>query len=1014
VLQNTNSGNVASTNFIVSNNLGTSSTYFGELGMNSSTFAGSGAFNAPNTVYLDATSADLAIGTTTNNAIHFVVNNGATDAMTIGTSGAITAGVWNGSTIGVGYGGTGTSTAFTTGSVVFAGASGVYSQNNAKFFWDNTNNRLGINTATPQTQLTVVSNTQTTTPTGSLPAGTDLYIVGANAANTRITQDAYGTGAYGAYTARSARGTAASPTASQSGDFLAQFTARGYGATGFGTASTGYIAFSAAENFTDTAQGTYAGIYTTPTGSNSIAEAFRFGPAGQLGIGGATYGTSGQFLTSGGASAAPSWTTVTLATLGGVVPVSSGGTNITSYTVGDLLYASASTTLSKLADVATGSVLVSGGVGVAPAWSNSPTVTALTTGSISISGNETHTGTGARILGDFTNATITNRLAFQTSTTNSTTGIYALPNGTSTAASWQATNAADPTNASKILIATNGSTDVQLVSGINGTGTYLPLSFYTNGSGQFAINTSGAWGIGSVAGATVNYGTSGQVFTSGGSSVQPSWSNVSGLAVTSINFGTTGLTPSTATQGAVTVAGTLVAANGGTGQSSYTVGDLLYASTTTALSKLAAVATGSVLVSSGTGTAPAYSASPTLTTSLTTPLLIGGTTASSTLTLESTSGAGTSDSIIFKTGSQSTAMTIDTSQNVGIGTTSPGYKLDVSGAIRTTSNLQIAGSDSSIIRNGGNTWLYISSGTGYGTAGAAIKLDNSSGNGTTIFYQGTNESARIDSSGNVGIGTTSPSTYTNSKLASYAATGDVWNSTDAAAATAGSGFHFYNNGTLRGEINTGGSSFSAWGGANSFNILGFANAPMTFATNSAERMRIDSSGNLLVGTTSTTSVNAGIAIIPNGSSGTTGYVRIGHSSATSGQGYLDFLYNNSIIGSVQQAGTTGVSFNTSSDYRLKENVTPITTGLAKISALKPVTYDWISDKSAGEGFIAHELQAIIPNAVTGEKDAVDEGGKPIHQGVDYSKIVVHLVAAIQEQQVTITALTARIAALEAK
>ena len=68
--------------------------------------------------------------------------------------------------------------------------------------------------------------------------------------------------------------------------------------------------------------------------------------------------------------------------------------------------------------------------------------------------------------------------------------------------SWQATNAADPTNASKILIATNGSTDVQLVSGINGTGTYLPLSFFTNGSGQFAINNSGAWGIGSVSGAT--------------------------------------------------------------------------------------------------------------------------------------------------------------------------------------------------------------------------------------------------------------------------------------------------------------------------------------------------------------------------------------------------------------------------------------------------------------------------------------------------------------------------------
>ena len=192
-----------------------------------------------------------------------LLSTGASTAPSFGQLALGGAGVTG--TLGVTNGGTGTGTSFTTGSVVFAGASGVYSQNNAKLFWDNTNNRLGINTATPQTQLTVVSNTQTTTPTGSLPAGTDLYIVGANAANTRITQDAYGTGAYGVFTARMARGTAASPTASQSGDFLAQFTARGYGATGFGTASTGYIAFSAAENFTDTAQGTYCLLYTSPS-----------------------------------------------------------------------------------------------------------------------------------------------------------------------------------------------------------------------------------------------------------------------------------------------------------------------------------------------------------------------------------------------------------------------------------------------------------------------------------------------------------------------------------------------------------------------------------------------------------------------------------------------------------------------------------------------------------------------------------------------------------------------------
>lgn len=117
--------------------------------------------------------------------------------------------------------------------------------------------------------------------------------------------------------------------------------------------------------------------------------------------------------------------------------------------------------------------------------------------SLDATGNLTLPVSGARIYGDYSNATVTNRLSFQTSTTNGSTGIYALPNGTSTAASWQATNAADPTNASKILIATNASTDVQLVSGINGTGTYLPLSIYTSGgqSAQFST-TKGTFTLG--------------------------------------------------------------------------------------------------------------------------------------------------------------------------------------------------------------------------------------------------------------------------------------------------------------------------------------------------------------------------------------------------------------------------------------------------------------------------------------------------------------------------------------
>ena len=149
--------------------------------------------------------------------------------------------------------------------------------------------------------------------------------------------------------------------------------------------------------------------------------------------------------------------------------------------------------------------------------STTPNTGAFTT--LSASGSVTLSGVGAKILGDFTNATLLSRVSLQSSTTNGSTGIYALPNGTSTAASWQASNNADPTNASKILIATNGSTDVQLVSGINGTGTYLPLAIFNGGSGRFVIGTSGQFGIGPTA--SVNYGTSGQLFISGGSGAAP-------------------------------------------------------------------------------------------------------------------------------------------------------------------------------------------------------------------------------------------------------------------------------------------------------------------------------------------------------------------------------------------------------------------------------------------------------------------------------------------------------------
>ena len=95
------------------------------------------------------------------------------------------------------------------------------------------------------------------------------------------------------------------------------------------------------------------------------------------------------------------------------------------------------------------------------------------------------------IQGDFDNATVNNRTKFKTTTLNGTTNVYAVPNGSSTSAGYSVSNAADPTNASKITIATNGSTDTQIISGINGTGSYLPLSFYTNNALAMQIGTNG-------------------------------------------------------------------------------------------------------------------------------------------------------------------------------------------------------------------------------------------------------------------------------------------------------------------------------------------------------------------------------------------------------------------------------------------------------------------------------------------------------------------------------------------
>ena len=109
--------------------------------------------------------------------------------------------------------------------------------------------------------------------------------------------------------------------------------------------------------------------------------------------------------------------------------------------------------------------------------------------------------------------------------------------------------------------------------------------------------------------------------------------------------------------------------------------------------------------------------------------------------------------------------------------------------------------------------------------------------------------------------------------------------------------------------------------------------------------------------------------------------------------------------------TSATTYGTGSDYRLKENVLPMTGALNKVAQLRPVTFDWISDKTASQGFIAHELQTVVPDAVVGEKDAVDADGNPKYQAIDTSFLVATLTAAIQEQQALITAQAETINAL---
>jgi hypothetical protein len=292
-----------------------------------------------------------------------------------------------------------------------------------------------------------------------------------------------------------------------------------------------------------------------------------------------------------------------------------------------------------------------------------------------------------------------------------------------------------------------------------------------------------------------------------------------------------------------------------------------------------------------------------------------------------------------------------------------------------------------------------------GTGTFTIEAPNSNSNRTLVLPDAAgsvvvNEGSgafKIDSAGNVGIGTTAPAQALEVS------------GVDARIRNTATNFTISNLNSL---IEFNGSDGRA-------GFVGPLSGDMTFRTDTAkaivfqtngasERARIDSSGNFLVGTTTASVTGAGLWLYNDGGS----YGRINFGSGITGSSFPAVFYNNvgSAVGSISYTTTT-TTFGTSSDYRLKEDVQPMVGSVDRLMALKPVNFAWKVDGSRVDGFLAHEAQEVVPECVTGEKDEVDDEGNPVYQGIDQSKIVPLLVAALQEALAEIATLKADVAEL---
>tara|TARA_R100000278_G_scaffold23558_1_gene21984 strand:+ start:159 stop:1256 length:1098 start_codon:yes stop_codon:yes gene_type:complete len=363
------------------------------------------------------------------------------------------------------------------------------------------------------------------------------------------------------------------------------------------------------------------------------------------------------------------------------------------------------------------------------------------------------------------------------------------------------------------------------------------------------------------------------------------------------------------------------------------------------------------------------------------------------------------------------AITINGTNGIGVGTT-PSHPLD----IEVSSGDGVARIHAAENNNASEARLRLEVSNDF--AESIVETYDSSGIGGSLKYNhgdnawrfsttGDTERMRIDSSGNVGIGTTSPD-----GLLSIKGTSDTY---------------FYLQNDTTGTASGDGSRIGFTGASSILRIQNQESSDIAFHTAGSECMRIKSTGRVGIGETSpskmfevnnTASTNVSCCFMHNDGSDNIRVLGLRNDRATGGTAasMIEFFKSDGTkVGSIEGDGSS-TSYNTSSDYRLKENVTPISDGITRLKTLKPSRFNFkVNKDTTVDGFLAHEVTAV-PEAVTGTKDQVataddvnDEikEGDPIYQSIDQSKLVPLLTAALQEAIAKIETLETKVAALEA-